>query len=458
MCDTFVATHEATAAGGVIFGKNSDREPNEAQALELEPARVHEPEARLRCTYLEIPQVSRTARVLLSRPHWMWGAEMGANEHGVVIGNEAVFTRAPVAESGLLGMDLVRLGLERAATARAAVEVIGALLEEHGQGGVAGHRDERMRYDNSFILADPEEAWVLETAGRAWVAARVRGVRAISNGLTIGERRDRESRHLAAYARDLGLYRGRGALDFARTFSNRPITWAAAAARRRGCSERALRAEEGRITPLTAMRALRRHGDGDRAGRAAGAPLMTVCAHASWWPTRRAGQTTASLVSLLGSSRSVHFATGTAAPCTSVFKPLWLDAGLPELGRAPGDGFDAGALWWRHERMHRAAEADLPRFLAGFASERDALEARLVAEAVALGPASAGARRVASERAFSAAAALDERALARMPGWPGVSPRRLYWQRMNALAGLPRAPEPRNVVARGTSVRNFRAR
>ncbi|MBA7558106.1 hypothetical protein ES705_50896 [subsurface metagenome] len=42
---------------------------------------------------MTIPQVSETARVLLCQPFWMFGAEMGANEYGVVIGNEAIFTK-----------------------------------------------------------------------------------------------------------------------------------------------------------------------------------------------------------------------------------------------------------------------------------------------------------------------------------------------------------------------------
>jgi secernin len=41
----------------------------------------------------------------------MWGAEMGANDQGVCIGNEAVFTKlmGPAdLEERLLGMDIVR--------------------------------------------------------------------------------------------------------------------------------------------------------------------------------------------------------------------------------------------------------------------------------------------------------------------------------------------------------------
>ncbi|KAK2096118.1 hypothetical protein P7K49_025152 [Saguinus oedipus] len=61
------------------------------------------------CTYISIDQVPRTHAIMISRPAWLWGAEMGANEHGVCIANEAISTREPAAETeALLGMDLVR--------------------------------------------------------------------------------------------------------------------------------------------------------------------------------------------------------------------------------------------------------------------------------------------------------------------------------------------------------------
>src|SRR5512139_2745316 len=116
MCDTLVALGNVTADGVTLFGKNSDREPNEAHQLLRVPAAEHPAGSTVQCTYLEIPQVDHTCEVLLGKPFWMWGAEMGANEHGVAIGNEAVFTKVPQMKgAALTGMDLLRLGLERAA-------------------------------------------------------------------------------------------------------------------------------------------------------------------------------------------------------------------------------------------------------------------------------------------------------------------------------------------------------
>jgi secernin len=129
MCDTFVALPDATLDGSVILGKNSDRPKGEIQDVVTFPAQTYASGQHVQCTYIQIPQIEHTYGVILSKPRWMWGAEMGANECGVVIGNEAVWTNQPYQSTGLLGMDLVRLGLERGETAFAALQVIVDLLE-----------------------------------------------------------------------------------------------------------------------------------------------------------------------------------------------------------------------------------------------------------------------------------------------------------------------------------------
>ena len=124
-CDTFVVMNDLTASGDVIFGKNSDRPLGEVQEVVRIPGKVHPMNSKLQCTYIEISQVEKTHEILLSKPAWMWGAEMGANEFGVAIGNEAVWNRlsCPQYDSipRLLGMDLLRLGLERGKSAREAL-------------------------------------------------------------------------------------------------------------------------------------------------------------------------------------------------------------------------------------------------------------------------------------------------------------------------------------------------
>src|SRR5689334_17706406 len=94
MCDTFFASPGSTATGAALFGKNSDRQRNESQTVEYFARREHEADTQVACTYISIPQARRTYGVLLCRPFWIWGAEMGANECGVVIGNEGLHARS----------------------------------------------------------------------------------------------------------------------------------------------------------------------------------------------------------------------------------------------------------------------------------------------------------------------------------------------------------------------------
>ncbi|KFM62463.1 Secernin-2, partial [Stegodyphus mimosarum] len=189
-CDTFVVLPPGTALNCVVFGKNSDRPKGEVLEVVYFPAENHPAGSKVQCTYIAVDQAEHTHAVILSKPAWMWGAEMGANDAGVCIGNEAVWTKLNGpgdTEEKLLGMDLVRLGLERSNSAKEAVEIISSLLEEHGQGGPCSDSIPDFTYHNSFLIADSKEAWVLETAGNLWAAEHITsGCRNISNCLTIG--------------------------------------------------------------------------------------------------------------------------------------------------------------------------------------------------------------------------------------------------------------------------------
>lgn len=184
MCDTLVALGPATADGVALFAKSSDRPPTERQVLEWSPRRVDA--GSTRCTYIEVSAVGETLPALISRPTWCWGAEHGVNVAGVAIGNEAIYTTLDPRPfpPALTGMDLVRLGLERASSADDAVEVMIELLERYGQGG-SGHEHRDKPYWSSFVVADAAGAWVLETSGTTWATERVADVRAISNRTTI---------------------------------------------------------------------------------------------------------------------------------------------------------------------------------------------------------------------------------------------------------------------------------
>ncbi len=260
MCDTLVATGSVTADGVVLFGKNSDREPNEALEVVVLPAADHTPGGTVHCTYLDVPQVTHTHAVLLAKPFWIWGAEMGTNDQGVTIGNEAVFTKVPYGtEDGLIGMDLLRLALERAATAEEAVTVITSLLGEHGQSGNCGFQH-KLFYHNSFLIADPQDAWVLESAGPHWAALHVEGVYTISNRLTITNAWDLASPDLVPFAVDQKWCKGPEDFSFARCYSDFIYSTFSDAANRRKRTMALLEAARGQVTAGLMMRTLRDHG------------------------------------------------------------------------------------------------------------------------------------------------------------------------------------------------------
>ena len=292
-------------------------------------------------------------------PWWVWGFEHGVNEHGVAIGNQTVFSKEPVEPvAGLIGMDLVRLGLERGRDAREALEMIAALIETHGQGGSALAPDAG-GYHNSFMIADPQQAWVLETSGRRWAARRVE-MDALSNQLTLGSDWQIGSRDLESFARSEGWWRTSGRLDVAAAYRNEDALHIAVARLER--SREMLRTSGGRHDVRTLSSLLRDHASGGIAPpeslTAEHPGYFTLCMHAE-----PVGTTTASMIAALPADRTapwpVWISFGT--PCTGIFVPLYLDGPVPAVLARGGESEARDSAWWTFERLREAAAADFTR-------------------------------------------------------------------------------------------------
>lgn len=363
MCDSLVSVGPNSADESTVFAKNSDRHAGECQPLVQQPGAFHPRGAEVHCTHVVIPQVAETYRVLGHSPWWVWGFEHGVNEHGVAIGNHTVFSREPVEDvPGLIGMDLVRLGLERGRDAREALEVIAALIEQHGQGGSSFGPGEA-GYHNSFMLADPTQAWVLETSGRRWAGRRV-DLEARSNHLALGSNWSIGSRDLESFARLEGWWGGRDRLDVAKAYRNPNVPSDLSEGRLRR-SQALLEEGRGKHDAETMIAALRDHGQArllpPEEGGAPSDDRFTLCMHAE-----PVGTTTASLVAALPADRARPWPIWVSfgSPCTGLFMPVYLDGVLPAAlarGEAAAPAVEDESAWWVFHRLGEAAARDYAR-------------------------------------------------------------------------------------------------
>jgi dipeptidase len=167
-CTNFLITKGASTDGSTFISYSADSHELYGE-LYLTPAGIH-PAGEMR----DIVEWD-TAKLLGRIPqapvtYWVVG---NMNEHQVSVGETTFGGREELAEgpAGIVDYgSLMYIALERASTAREAIQVMTSLAEEYGYASEG----------ETFSIADPNEAWIMDMIGKGkgkkgavWVARRV---------------------------------------------------------------------------------------------------------------------------------------------------------------------------------------------------------------------------------------------------------------------------------------------
>jgi dipeptidase len=180
-CTNILVTRGASADGSTMITYACDGRFH--PRLRLRESEDNEPESMLPITSWggelrgEIPQVEKTYKVVGLM-----------NEHQLTISETTTTGREELQDpEGLLHYwDLMQLALQRARTAREAIDVMTSLVTEYGYRSTA----------ESFSIADTEEVWLMEMIGKGpgntgaiWVARKIPDgfISAYANGMRIRE-------------------------------------------------------------------------------------------------------------------------------------------------------------------------------------------------------------------------------------------------------------------------------
>jgi len=175
-----------TADGSVLLGQLGDE--NSSHWIEVIPHHAWKPDSVLSVgadkegifpgIMIEIPQIAETNKYITVRYSEYKGfppplENGGLNEFGVSVvdvwspSRNELLEMTPKDQKGLSFSDEARVAMERAKTARDAVEIIGGLLNQYGHATYGG---------NVHLIADAEEGWIIEefAGGQGiWAAKRL---------------------------------------------------------------------------------------------------------------------------------------------------------------------------------------------------------------------------------------------------------------------------------------------
>lgn len=365
-CTTMAAASLCTKDGTVIFGKNSDRPINEAQPLCFFPAADYPQHSEVQCSFIRIPQVPHTYACIGSKPHVFFGFEHGINEHGVMIGNEQVSGReAPERKWGLIGMDILRLALERSSTAKEAVAVIGELLETFGTGGEPGVRIRP--FNSNYVIADAREVYLFESHQRSWVAKKVEDTGYLSNCYSIQEDYTMIGSDVIREAKEKGWIGDEAHFNPAKAWTIDDCLFEESEGFVRYARLDKLMKNRPPFTPKMMMNNLRDHYEGEALGQTifspAAAKIPCICSH----PGGTGGcVTAASSVAVIRRDvpKELVFTywASMSPPCCSIFRPFYNIQWLPEDLQKGHALYDPRSQWWTFIELERYVALNYDRF------------------------------------------------------------------------------------------------
>lgn len=385
-CTSFVLTANATDCGHIIYAKNSDRPFNEAQPLIYYPAEDHAYGEMVECSFIRIPQVEHTYACIGSKPHFFFGFEHGVNEFGLMIGNEQVSGKeAPERQWGLIGMDILRLALERARTAREAIDVIDNILKTIGTGGAPTHRI--VPFNANYIISDPDETWLFESHQRKWVAKKVEDRGWLGNCYSIQSDYDLIADGTIEEAVQKGWHHPQNEFNPAKAWTIDELLYGESEGFVRYARMGQLLKKKDRYSVKDCMNILRDHYEGvpelQHIFSPAANKIPTICSHPGG--VGKGCATAASTVTVLKKDvppelRFTYWGS-MAPPCCSVFRPYY------NVGWLPDDLQHAHALyrpedqWWRFIELERYIALNYEEYAPKVKREFNKMENEFILEA-----------------------------------------------------------------------------
>jgi dipeptidase len=396
-CTTILVGKDATSDGSVMLAHNEDLGESAAHHYAVVPRAAHPPgEVLVLWSGARVPQVPVTyayiATRLFDEGYVPGDVTTGINEYQVAVANNsAVLRGAPQpgpTRGRLIWTDFMRLALERAQTARQAVQVMGDLAQTY-----------RLGVDTAtlFAVTDAAEGWWVEIAKEGqWAAQRVPddGAAMRANTFRIGvvdfgdPERFMHSADLVCYAEARGWYGSAdGPFDFTRAYGDRATAEAEWNTHRHERVEALLAASAPAVTVHDLLAILRDHyegtpydlTDGYRYGSPHRTDEYTPCSSAT--VVSVAFQSRGWLPPEIGAVCWRALAT----PCASPYVPWYLgQIDVPQALRTGTDSSTANSAYWAFRGLASHVDGD---YAGRIGAVRDAwreFEAREAAEQITM--------------------------------------------------------------------------